>query len=716
MAFQLCDKEVSALQVARNVAARPALRLTQCFMRRVLGLLVLLTLAAGCGEWADLSWLPWARPPLPLDTLADRRHAFTRAYDAYRHHDYTSALPIFKALVPVYPELIDYHLYFGGVAAARLQREGDVERLLSRLVNEYPDSVFVPAAELELGQSAKRRGKLDSARAHLYRCINISGDKETGRAAHLAIAQIEQDAGDVDAAYRDFAELREAAPGSAIGKTAKESILALRAAHPELAPSGRDRLAELRLLLAEHDYDAAEASANQLRDNPGDTDPALIVRLLGEAEYGAGKLEPALKTLWTVADRYPDSPEAPQALARLGTILWNRDRDVAARRIFVEFMHRYARHEKADEVQYAIARIDQKAGRPQDAIDEYATLVDDYPTSKLATEARWRIGWIHYRNDRWSAAAAAFARIHDGGTSSMYWRARALEHGNATEARRLYRSILTTEPDGYYALWAQRRLDGKAGPLRLTATAPSELPPSTLDPGPFAESFHRPRAEELRAAGRLTLARRELAAIQSAHGDDQAALRFLIATYPSVDGQAAAAHLAQRLEGNVLSPLELDRLKYPLAYWSTVRQHADAALVDALLVVAIMRQESLFDPEARSTADARGLMQLLPSTAKRLSAAEGSSGDDIDLYDPDINIDLGVRYLRSLDDRFGSDPLKVIAAYNGGESAVAKWQHENADLDGDELVESIGYRETRDYVKRVLANYRKYERLYGSGQ
>jgi soluble lytic murein transglycosylase len=493
--------------------------------------------------------------------------------------------------------------------------------------------------------------------------------------------------------------------------------MTLRAAHPELAPSGNDRLRELRLLIAEHDYSEAEHLANLLRESPGDIDPAVVVRLLADAEYGAGKLEPALKTLWTVADRYPQSPEAPQALKRLGTVLWNRDRDAAARRIFVEFMGRYARHDKADDVQYAIARIDQKEGRPQAAVDEYAALAEDYPSSKLAAEARWRIGWIYYRNDRWSAAAAAFARAHDSGTSSTYWQARSLEQSGAkNQARLLYRSILTAEPDGYYALWAQRRLDAQAGPLRLDAPVPKSVPPLLIDPGPFAESFHRPRAEELRATGQLTLARRELAAIEAAHADDQAALRFLVATYPSVDGQAAAARLAQHLEGNTLSPIERDRLKYPLAYWSTVRQNAEAALVDPLLVVSMMRQESLFDPEARSSADARGLLQLLPSTAKRLASAEGTPADDINLYDPDVNIDLAVHYLRNLGDRFGGDPLKVVAAYNGGETAVEKWQQQNPGLEGDELVESISYRETRDYVKRVLANYRKYERLYGSAE
>ena len=106
-------------------------------------------------------------------------------------------------------------------------------------------------------------------------------------------------------------------------------------------------------------------------------------------------------------------------------------------------------------------------------------------------------------------------------------------------------------------------------------------------------------------------------------------------------------------------------------------------------------------------------MQLLPSTAKRVAATSDQPIDHTDLTDPRVNIELGTRHLRTLLTRFGADPLKALAAYNGGEAAVEKWQRRFADLADDEFVESITYRETRDYVKKVVANYRAYEQLYG---
>ena len=135
--------------------------------------------------------------------------------------------------------------------------------------------------------------------------------------------------------------------------------------------------------------------------------------------------------------------------------------------------------------------------------------------------------------------------------------------------------------------------------------------------------------------------------------------------------------------------------------------------IDPLIAIALMRQESLFDPAARSPADARGLMQLLPSTAERVARGRGEPSPVDHLYDPDVNVALGVAHLADLMRAYGGDPLKAAAAYNGGEEAVARWQQRYGTLPADEFVENITYRETRDYVKKVMGNYRRYQQLYG---
>jgi len=141
------------------------------------------------------------------------------------------------------------------------------------------------------------------------------------------------------------------------------------------------------------------------------------------------------------------------------------------------------------------------------------------------------------------------------------------------------------------------------------------------------------------------------------------------------------------------------KVVYPFPYREAVVAAAASASVDPLLVVAVMRVESGFSPEATSRAGAVGLMQVMPETAgwmaKRGRFARG------DLRDPDYNIRVGAAYLGYLQRRFGGDLPRVLAAYNGGEGNVARWK----DL-------AQAFPETRRYVKRSLTTYARYRWLY----
>jgi soluble lytic murein transglycosylase len=205
-------------------------------------------------------------------------------------------------------------------------------------------------------------------------------------------------------------------------------------------------------------------------------------------------------------------------------------------------------------------------------------------------------------------------------------------------------------------------------------------------------------------------AAREIAALTRELADGGDREPFLLEAYSDVEAHGRALKLAQRLQAE-LPPSTFAAYQYPRAYWPRVTAAADAARLDPFLVLSLMRQESLFDPAAVSPAAAYGLMQLLVSTASRVA---GRPVEATALFDPTTNITLGTRYLRQLLDRFDGNLAKALAAYNGGEDAVAKWERRTPGAPTDEFVETISYRETRHYVKQVLGNYRRYRRLYGA--
>jgi soluble lytic murein transglycosylase len=154
-------------------------------------------------------------------------------------------------------------------------------------------------------------------------------------------------------------------------------------------------------------------------------------------------------------------------------------------------------------------------------------------------------------------------------------------------------------------------------------------------------------------------------------------------------------------------------LLYPRAYASAVEEAAKLHGVDPFYIWAIMRRESAFRPEVVSSADARGLMQLIPPTAAGIGAAIKKPLESPDmLYAPSVNVYYATWYLGALWKRF-NHPTLVAAAYNGGPNPTVKWAQDRGELDLDLFVETIPYKETRGYVKQVVADYFLYHAFYG---
>ncbi|MFN8627299.1 MAG: transglycosylase SLT domain-containing protein [Candidatus Binatia bacterium] len=695
-------------------------------MWRSLAIMVGLVVIGGCVTSVPVALPSGPAVPAPrLDTRTQRRAAFARAYTHWRHGEHAVALPTFTTLVDAYPELADYALYFVGTIAAERMDNATATTAFARLLADYPQSVKAPAAALGIGKVLLRTERVDVARRYLETALSAP-DTATADGARLALAEADERLGNPNAAYAAYMAVRRASPGSSLGRAAADRALALRTRHPDLMPTGAALLSEAKLLLAEHDYRAAEHAAEELLVHPEGVELAAVWRVQADAAYGRGEVDASLAQLRALVDRYPSSEEAPGALLRLASVRWNRDQDDAALTAFAEFQRRYPEDHRIGEAIYATGRIHQSAGRDDRALDSFAALVMRYPGSKFADDARWRIGWIRYVSADWPAAADAFARLARVSTSAQvrsgarYWEARALERdGHVAAARDRYEQLLTTEPTDYYAMWAERRMAASAAPLlapdgaskTTAALADTAAAAMAVGPPPI-DTFHFGRWEELKAAGVFTLARDELKAVEHERADDVAVMRYLLRAYPAVDGFAAAQRLLGRLGGAAdLPDAARQRVLYPLAFWTIVTHAAASHALDPFLVEAVMRQESRFDPQAQSPAQAYGLMQLLPQTATRV-AANGRTVAPAALVEPELNIDLGTRYLTQLLDRYAGNVLKALAAYNGGEGAVGKWERRFGDLDLDEFVESISYRETRDYVKRVMTNYRAYRRLY----
>lgn len=163
------------------------------------------------------------------------------------------------------------------------------------------------------------------------------------------------------------------------------------------------------------------------------------------------------------------------------------------------------------------------------------------------------------------------------------------------------------------------------------------------------------------------------------------------------------------------SPLVMRHL-YPFTYRPSIVRNAEAQKLDPLLVAAVIKAESNFWTWARSRKDARGLMQLTPETGRWVAAQTGFAGyEDDELYNPEVNLELGCWYLAYLVREFGDALPAALAAWNGGRTNVSAWLSSGTWSGELEDAGRIPFRETRDFVRRVLDNLTWYERLYGEG-
>jgi soluble lytic murein transglycosylase len=160
----------------------------------------------------------------------------------------------------------------------------------------------------------------------------------------------------------------------------------------------------------------------------------------------------------------------------------------------------------------------------------------------------------------------------------------------------------------------------------------------------------------------------------------------------------------------------LYELRFPLHHDAAIRREAAKHDLDPAWVAAEIRAESVFDPNARSQANARGLMQVLPSTGLEEARRLGIPWNGVEtLYDAEANIAIGTAYLRKMLDRYGGKPYFAIAGYNAGPTPLQRWQSQRPTMDPDFWIETISYGETRDYVARVLAFSTVYDwRLNGN--
>jgi soluble lytic murein transglycosylase len=348
--------------------------------------------------------------------------------------------------------------------------------------------------------------------------------------------------------------------------------------------------------------------------------------------------------------------------------------------------------------------------RDSDARSTLLTVVRRFPRARHAPTALFRAGIIAYASRNFPAAAAeldSLAELYpssDDGLAAMYWAGRAWQQrGDLAKARAHYQQVMSTDGSSYYSVLSSRRL---SVPL-LRDSSRSDNYPKVDDVSEATE-----RVAMLDDLGMDTEAKFEYDRL---FDDATKTPQRLVATAHALAGSEQsnrAMTLGRRAVADLGPTPQNYRLLYPVAEKDELSASAKANGLDPALVAGLIKQESSFNPRATSPVGARGLMQVMPDVGRSLARSRGIRNFDPErLYDPALNIQFGTAHLAGLF-RSNREVAHILAAYNAGESRLARWLRKPGAGDPELFTERIPYTETRDYVRAVIRNRAFYRVLY----
>ena len=653
-----------------------------------------------------------------IDALTARARSgpetrYVRAVAALRLGHSERALELLQGLAEQLPELRDQ--------IAALRAECQLEHGPFEAAASYYAAQSSPAYWLRAAQAWQRAGRTNEALHEIERVLDAGPDRSRMIRARALRGELAERAGLLALAREEYRWLALVAvsPGA---EQAYQRLLS--------RPLDKlERLARAEVLAQRGQVDSVQRELARLKRAPGSAPAqAALQRVLARAYFRSHTAYGKAAQLFELVARSREGTgedwfQAAEARSRQSQV-------ARAEKLYREIQRRFPRRATAERAQHALARLYYDHGVWGRADREYTRYLQRYAPAggkragEFADASRYEQALARLAGKKPAAALSLLEDLEQPGQSG--YPSSLLHHlqgvalagldspAGRERAIARFEQVIQEDPLSFAALASSARL------AQLGRSAPRWAPMPAPRAQPALDAQLPPSVGLLANLGLYSAAERELESREAELLEQYQphAGQVLCGQYARLDrGYRQYALARDYSRPNVLQRLPTDdnlwvwQCAYPRPFATAVAELEARYALPSGLLHAVMRQESAFRPDARSPAGAIGLMQLMPRTAERAADELGLEYQPERLEQAPYNLQLGAFYLGKLLKAFRQRVVLALAGYNAGPHAVSRWLEGGRDLDADLWVARIPYRETRDYVQRVTANWARYEYL-----
>ena len=685
--------------------------------------------------------------------ISRQRENFKNGIEAFEKNNYIIAEYYLNQVKDTYGILADHAIYYYAKSMLMQEKYDAAEENYLKLKTNYPDSIFNEKANLEYADLFYITQKYYSAETNYEQFISDFPESELLPYAKYQLAVCQEKNNKLQEAFENYKSVWLNFPASEYAGgafTAIESLVEQDIIKPFTA-SNDELYKRGEIFFDLYWYESAIAEFNTIleRAGSGSIDQSIYSKTLfkmGMSYYNLRDYAKSKEYLSLNYMKFPSGNLADDSLYYLGRVATNLDNDSNAEEQYKSLLAKFPQSNYADDALYRIGRIYFLKDDFGNARNYFQRIVSEYPGGDKVPDAYWELGMIEYKGSDYGSAFETFkgmaARFKGNqlGEKALFWQAKSAEKlENFSSAVSLYREIIKMQTYSYYTFAAQQSLEKRGLPEEIGKIN------SKADPGnPQAVEFlpdvydslennnngsesgaektafsHVDKAKELLLIKFYNSADIEIDAASAQFENDTTGILQISTLYLKakdyINSQKIVAKYYTKLLGSLEGPYKdyFYYMLYPYGYKEYIDKYSAQFDVDPLFVLAVIREESRFNPEAGSYAGAQGLMQIMPATGKSIANALDIKNYSADmLLDPETSIKMGVYYLSRQLGSFGGNKYYACGAYNGGPGAMNKWINNWGNRDIDEFIEYVSYDETRNYIKKVMGSYYFYQMLY----